>query len=615
MGKEEKLLELIQKSGKISRRTLLKGAGSLAVLLSLPIDLRSAFAAGTGASAAPDHVTLTWSSDPTTTQTIAWRTDTSVTNGVIQYTQAPLTARAGAVTNWTNSATAALETLRTDIGDANLHAGMLSGLSSGTKYTYRVGDGTTWSNAATFTTASAGTNYFKFLIFGDSQSGITGTPEYTPWKNNVHAAFAANPDARFFVNVGDLTECGQYYTHWNNWHAACQDIINTIPSMPSQGNHETYNNGWVPPSGAKSEPYEYVEQFKLPQNGPQSLRTQAYSWDYGNVHFVVMDSQYDEEVTAETGTVRFPGSASTLSNPLANPFISAQVAWLDNDLKNTNKQWKVVIFHKTPYYNKASRSNEIIKAAYIPTFDKYHVDVVFNGHDHGISRTYPIKGDVFQSSPANGTIYYVTGRSGNKYYTDLSRKVWDQFLFDANDMPCYITAQVNGSSLTLTAVKQNGAVIDTYTINKASGTDSPRTILPRPYATTRVILYGNDSGVDAWKNGSTWYVPLDFVKTSYTNSYAGATYNAGSYTGGTPIYTLVNPSAFTSDSTHASFSYSSVNYTFTVGSTTVGGTTKTLSSPAILQNGMLMITANDITNLFGFSYRYDSSLNAIFIVK
>lgn len=613
MDKKNELLELVQKNGTISRRTLLKGAGSLAVLLSLPLDLRSVFAASPGASAAPDHITLTWSGDPTTSQTITWRTDTTVSNGVIQYALAPLTART-TVTSWTNSVTTALETLQSDMGSANLHSGMLTGLKPATKYVYRVGDGTDWSPTATFTTASAGVTYFKFLIFGDSQSGDTNNPIYGPWQANAHAAFAANPDARFFVNVGDLTECGQYYTHWNNWHAACQDIINTIPAMPSQGNHETYNNGWNP-NGSVSEPYEYIEQFKLPQNGPTSLHTQAYSWDYGNVHFAVVDSQYDEEVTAETGVVRFPGSPSTVANPLANPFLSSQAAWLDNDLKNTSKQWKVVIFHKTPYFNKASRANEIIKAAFTPIIEKYHVDVVFNGHDHGISRTFPIKGDVLQSSPANGTVYYVTGRSGNKLYTDLSRKVWDQFFYDANDIPCYVVAQVNGASLTLQAVKQDGTVIDTYTINKVTGTDSPRTVLPSAYTGTRVIVYGNDSGVNAWQNGSTWYIPLDFVKVSYTNSYTGGTYNAGSYTGGTPTYTLVKPSNFTADSTHATFTLSATTYTFTVGSTTVGGTTKTLSSAAVLQNGLVMIAAADVNNLFGFSYRYDSSLNAIFLVK
>ncbi|BBB92078.1 MAG TPA: fibronectin type III domain-containing protein [Methylomusa anaerophila] len=598
MDKKDELLELVQKPGNISRRAFLKTAGSLAVLLSLPVDLRNVFAASPGASVAPDHVTLTWSGDPATTQTITWRTNTTVSNGVIQYSTTT-TGRA-ALTNGVQTVTAALETLKSDLGDANLHSAMVSGLRPGTKYNYRVGDGVNWSSVSSFTTAVAGATSFKFLVFGDSQSGIIGTPEYTPWQNNVHAAYAANTDAKFFINVGDLTECGQNYVHWNNWYAACQDIINTIPAMPSEGNHETYSSnynsgspGWIPPSGSTAEPYEYVHQFKVPQNGPAGLNTQAYSWDFGNVHFAIIDSQYDEEVTAEL-KARFPGTT----------FLDLQKTWLENDLKNTQKQWKIVIFHKTPYYNKANRTNELLKTAFCPIIEKYNVDVVFNGHDHGISRTYPIKGDVFQNSPSKGTVYYVTGRSGNKYYTDLSKKVWDQFFYDANDMPGYVVAQVNGSSLTLKAVKQNGTVVDTYTINKASGTDSPATVLPAKYAATRVIVYGNDSNVNAVQNGSTRYIPLNFVKVGYTNSY----------TGGTPVSNL-GVTNFTSSTTQAAFTYNQVSYTFTVGSTTVGGSTKTLTSPAILQDGMVMIKADDVTNVLGFAYRYDSSLNAIFLAK
>ena len=37
------------------------------------------------ASEKPDHVVLTWSDDPKTTQTIRWRTSTAVSKGIVQY--------------------------------------------------------------------------------------------------------------------------------------------------------------------------------------------------------------------------------------------------------------------------------------------------------------------------------------------------------------------------------------------------------------------------------------------------------------------------------------------------------------------------------------------------
>jgi len=586
-------MKLIQTPG-MDRRTFLKGCGSLFVLMGLPIELRDVFAADpTSATAIPDHVTLSWIGDPATTQTITWRTDSTVTLGIVEFSQG-MAGRATSI----STQTALTEILQSSLGDMNLHSVTLSGLRSGTTYNYRVGDGKEiWSEPVSFTTAQVGIKSFKFLVFGDSQSGIASNPEYGPWQTNVHAAIAANPNARFIINVGDLTEVGQDYEHWNNWYAACKDIINTIPEMSCQGNHETYNRGFLPPSGANSEPYEYVHQFKVPQNGPTPLRGQTYSWDYGNVHFAVVDSQYEEEVTNESKVTRFPG----------NTFLDLQKEWLDKDLKSTKKLWKVVIFHKTPYYNKASRANELIKAAFTPIIDKYHVDIVFNGHDHGISRTYPIRNDTFVSSPGEGTVYYVTGRSGNKYYTDLSHKVWDQFFYDSVDLPTYVVAQVDGNALTLKAFKQNGTLVDSYSINKSTGLDTPETVLPARYANTQVVVYGNEAKdsasnpINAIKMESNWYIPLYFVMVQYGNGNAS---NLG-----------VTGYNYSEESGRITFTMGTKTYIFTVGTTVIVGVTTTLINPIILQNRIPMIEVTDIKAVWGFTYKYDAIFNMLLLTK
>jgi len=605
MKKQDELLGLFEKCD-LSRRAFLKTCGSLAVLMGLPFQIKEVFAASPGASATPDHITLTWAGDPTTTQTITWRTDATVNGGVIQYTQINQSGKA--ILASLKTVTAAIETLKSNLGDMNLHSVTLTGLLPGTTFTYRVGDGSNWSTNATFATANLKTNCFKFLIFGDSQAGIATVsspigaavdPGYQPWQTTVANAFQANPDARFLVNVGDLVEAGQDYNHWNNWYLAAQGVIETIPVMPVQGNHETYNAGWTAPDGSTTEPYEWVQQFKLPQNGPTGLKGQCYSWDYGNVHFSVVDSQYDEEVMEEKGYGRFSGKLSTPANPMGNSFLSSQVTWLDNDLKSTQKLFKVVFFHKTPYYNKLNRSNEIIKAAFTPIIDKYHVDVVFNGHDHGISRTYPINNDSFVNSPSDGTVYYVTGRSGNKYYTDLSQKVWDAFFYDSVATPTYIVAQVDGSSLTLKAYTQNGTLLDRYTVDKSTSDDNPLTVLPAKYTNTQVVIFGSvalyqSSALNALQQGSTWYVPLSFV----TVPNIGATsYN------------------YNADTGQVTFKLSSVHYTFTIGSTIVGGSSVSLVMPIITQDGIPMIAADDAKKLWSYSYQYNAEFNMLYIVR
>lgn len=116
--------------------------------------------------------------------------------------------------------------LTTDLGDINIHTATLTGLKPGTAYEYRVGNVKNLSRIYTFTTADK-YKYapFKFLIFGDSQSGDSSNPEYGPWATTLQNAFKANSDAKFFVNVGDLVEQGQSYAHWNNWFSAAKGVI------------------------------------------------------------------------------------------------------------------------------------------------------------------------------------------------------------------------------------------------------------------------------------------------------------------------------------------------------------------------------------------------------
>jgi acid phosphatase type 7 len=53
--------------------------------------------------------------------------------------------------------------------------------------------------------------------------------------------------------------------------------------------------------------------------------------------------------------------------------------------------------------------------------EKYHVELVSSGHDHGIVRTYPIKNGAFKEKTSQGIIYYVAGQSGGKTYSNIER--------------------------------------------------------------------------------------------------------------------------------------------------------------------------------------------------
>lgn len=125
----------------------------------------------------------------------------------------------------------------------------------------------------------------------------------------------------------------------------------------------------------------YLENFMLPANGElggvPSGTELYYSIDYANVHVVSLDSQVSN---------RDPQKRA------------AQRDWLIEDLKANEMDWTVVIFHH-PVYSKGQNHDSDVEDAEIwmretfaPVFEKYGVDVVYNGHAHSYERSWYITG-------------------------------------------------------------------------------------------------------------------------------------------------------------------------------------------------------------------------------
>jgi len=388
-----------------------------------------------GASAAFQHITLTWTDDTRSTQTITWKTAVASSNGQVQYVEE--TADKSFMGKVRTTA-AQGELLSTDLGEFTIHSVTLTELKPGKRYLYRVGDGMEWSEVRSFSTAAVDVPKFKFLIFGDSQSD-----NYDVWHSVLCQAYETNLDAVFFTSVGDLVQEGQgNFAQWEGWLTAAQQVIGTIPVMPLTGNHETYTPVW----GERSMPTMFTAQFKLPRNGPEDLVGQVYSFDYGTVHFVMLDSQEREE------------------GRFVPEMLARQQAWLEKDLAATDKPWKIVFFHKPPYYSQLAGKNENIRLAFVPILDKYHVDVVFNGHEHVYARTYPLCNDAIVERPGKGTTYITTGRSGTEAHQNIRSNDWHEAFYNPVDEPNYITVQVMGDLLTVQAFKQSGSLIDSWSI-------------------------------------------------------------------------------------------------------------------------------------------------------
>ena len=124
----------------------------------------------------------------------------------------------------------------------------------------------------------------------------------------------------------------------------------------------------------------------------QTLNGVNYSFDYGNAHFSVLNTN----------------DGLSVSN--------AQLSWLKNDLASTDKDWKFVFMHKSPYT--LGKDGKWPDALYLQqslskVLDEGSADIVFSGHDHMYLRTKALKNNKADES---GTTYVLSGTAGSKRY-------------------------------------------------------------------------------------------------------------------------------------------------------------------------------------------------------
>ena len=179
----------------------------------------------------------------------------------------------------------------------------------------------------------------------------------------------------------------------------------------------------------------------------------VYSFDYGDVHFAVLNSGTDFS-KADTITI-----------------LTEQAKWLDEDLAATDKKWKIVMIHQGMYPAKTERYNT--KEPLLEVIDKHQVDLVLQGHDHVVARTYPMRGDVIVTKESidtvtkgTGTIYNILGSSGLKRYDMIANTPeWFAVLNATSaNQPTYTVFKVDSDSIDVVTKQMNGLIVDEYSI-------------------------------------------------------------------------------------------------------------------------------------------------------
>jgi hypothetical protein len=84
-------------------------------------------------------------------------------------------------------------------------------------------------------------------------------------------------------------------------------------------------------------------------------------------------------------------------------------------------------------------------------FERYHVDMVFNGHDHDYER-----------SIVNNVTYIVTGGGGSPLYNN-GHSPWTVY---SEKTYHYCLLSVNSSTVTFEAKKPDGSVFDLFILTR-----------------------------------------------------------------------------------------------------------------------------------------------------
>ncbi len=368
------------------------------------------------------------------------------------------------------------------------HEVKLTGLVSQTRYFYNIGSTTSTyqGDAGNYfeTSPPAGQQgKYRFGIYGDcgTNSVIQGNTR------DRMGAYLGNNYMNAWLLLGDNAySFGTDTEYQSNFFNHYKDtFMKKTPLFPTPGNHD-YNNDNFDRQNDHDVPYYKV--FSMPANGEAggyaSGTESYYSYDYGNVHFLSLDSYGRED------------QATRLYDTLGR-----QVQWIKADLAaNQNKDWVVAYFHHPPF-SQGSRNSETdpemtaIRQNFIRILERYGVDLIICGHSHIYERSRLMGG--FYENQANfnpvvhnystssgkydgtdnscpyvknpenkrGTVYVVSGSAGHlgARSPDYPHKA---MYYSNNDKGGAMLLEVEGNRLDARWIGEDGEIRDQFTMEK-----------------------------------------------------------------------------------------------------------------------------------------------------
>lgn len=385
-----------------------------------------------------------------TSMVVRWRTDVAAT-GMVRIGDQP-----GALSRTVTESSATTE-----------HEVVIADLKPDTRYFYAVGDNArslAGDASYTFVTAPVAGTAKPTRIWAIGDAGTANKDQAAV--RDAYYAYTKQRPTDVFLMLGDNaydTGTDQDYQKavFNVYH----EVMRQTPVWPTLGNHDTAQ-------GRETDArYPYFKMMTLPQRGEAgglpSGSEYYYSFDYGMIHFICLDSQTNRRTRD-----------------------SAQVKWLEQDLAATKAPWIIAYWHHPPYSRGShdtdkDRESIEMRANVLPILEAGGCDLVLSGHSHSYERSYLLKGhygvantltpamkvDSGTGAPATpyrkpavdqGTVYVVAGSSGKISGGKLNHPA---HVVSLNKLGSLVV-DVAGDQMKAVFLREDGSVDDAFTIIK-----------------------------------------------------------------------------------------------------------------------------------------------------
>lgn len=230
-----------------------------------------------------------------------------------------------------------------------------------------------------------------------------------------------NPTSLLLI-AGDMAYADSDPLRWLSWFDLMEPLTRSLPMHVAAGNHEIecdnatlevfkqYEHYFLNPNRiaeADLEPitseyrqtlWEHSCSTPSEFRGHYNYGNAFYSFQHGYIHVIVLGSYSD----TRRG--------------------SPQYEWLVEELKfNVDRNatpWLIVSFHSPLYTTFMGHVNESqsleMKASMEPLFNRYNVNLVISGHDHGYMRTHSLNQNGTVDESGKSPIYLTLGAGGNR---------------------------------------------------------------------------------------------------------------------------------------------------------------------------------------------------------